>query len=115
MLITFGLFPLFLKFFFLLAIGHAVADYALQTEYMSRAKARKSEPQTWFWVLGAHALVHAGMVYLITGSTIFAFAEFTAHFVIDYFKSEGKYGYHTDQVLHYLCKVLWVGLMMFAL
>jgi hypothetical protein len=33
--------------------------------------------------------------------------ETVAHWVIDFGKSEGWYGFHLDQILHVVCKIAW--------
>jgi hypothetical protein len=33
-----------------------------------------------------------------------------AHWFIDDAKCRGKFGYHTDQILHVVCKVAWAAL-----
>lgn len=65
-----------LEMFFLLLIGHAVADFCLQTDWIARSKNRHAVPagydpklhgpqQTiWPYVLSAHALTHGGAVYV---------------------------------------------------
>jgi hypothetical protein len=104
--------------FFALAIGHAFADFALQSQFMAENKNRHLVPKDtdtgkpsgmWLHVLTAHCLVHAGLVWLILSSLTphawtYALAEFGLHWAIDFFKCEGKTSFNTDQTLHYLCK-----------
>lgn len=108
--------------FFALIIGHAVADFALQGEFLSVAKNRhakldaffggKQAPKgLWIHALGAHALIHAGAVWLITGSAVLGFLEFVLHWVIDFAKCEGWTSFRVDQALHLACKVAWVALL----
>ena len=99
-----GLFAIF----FLLMVGHAVADYALQSSELSETKRRAKNPGGWWMALGAHALIHGGAVTLVLGSPLLGFFEFVAHFCIDFGRCEGKYSYKVDQFLHVLCKVLWI-------
>lgn len=64
---------LFLKLFFALLIGHAILDFALQTEFMAVTKSRhrppaylgKSHLPMWPYTLTYHALVNAGAVYTL--------------------------------------------------
>lgn len=104
---------------FLLLAGHALADFALQSDSMAKGKNRhrKTHPPPgakyqpcWHYWLTAHALIHGGVVYLITQSLILGLAEFVSHWVIDFYKCENKYGIHTDQGLHIGCKFLWWAL-----
>ena len=107
---------------FALLIGHALADFSLQGEFLSTAKNRHAQlnaffdngnPPKWLWVhaLGAHSLIHAGAVWLITGSVVLGFLEFVLHWCIDFAKCEGWTSFRTDQALHILCKVAWAGLL----
>ncbi len=108
-----------MRIFFLLLVGHAVADFALQSEWMAKAKNRNSgqgasyvppgqTPQTfWPYVLTAHALIHGGATALATGIWWLGAAETVAHWTIDWFKCENKYGIHEDQAMHLACKVIW--------
>lgn len=101
--------------FFKLLIGHAVADFVLQSDTMARAKSRHSDfgksqgssfPQWYYW-LTAHALVHGGAVYLLTGSAVLGLIETLLHWAIDFAKQERWINFHQDQALHLLCKVLY--------
>lgn len=106
---------------FYLLVGHAIADFALQTDFIVRNKNRHTPityvppgqiPQIfWPYVLTAHALIHGGFVALATGSPILGVAETICHWVIDFGKCENKYGIHTDQLLHFLCKLLWLTII----
>ena len=100
--------------FFKLIIGHAFADFALQNDYVAQHKDRRygygdqgNYNPVWFWVLGAHALMHGGVVWAITGRADLALLETVWHAGIDFMKCEKWIGYHTDQSLHLLCKVVW--------
>jgi len=100
---------------FALVIGHALADYPLQGEFISVAKNRHADtkylfggknppPGLWVQILGAHALIHAGTVWLITGSVALAAIEAALHWIIDFAKCESWTTFSLDQVLHVLCK-----------
>lgn len=94
---------------FLLLAGHAVADYALQSDFMAAAKNHTTElgKTYWRWVLPSHGLIHAGFVYLVTASLALSLAEFVIHTLTDYLKCDGKIGFNTDQFIHAGCKVAW--------
>ena len=99
---------------FALLIGHALADYPLQGEFLAKAKNHKI-PITgvpWYQALGAHALIHAGVVWTITGFWWLGIVEFFAHSFIDYMKCDGKIGFNLDQSLHLICKVVYVIILM---
>lgn len=102
-----------IKLFFLLCIGHAFADYPMQSDFIANAKNHTTDLGRvfWKWVLPSHGLIHALPVYVVTDSFVLAVAEFICHSVIDYLKCDGKIGFNTDQLLHLGCKVLWVVLL----
>jgi len=104
------------RMLFALLIGHALADYPLQGAFLAKAKDRHSDSGAMFaekvapkglWVhaLSAHALVHAGAVWLITGSAFLGLVEFVLHWIIDFAKCERWTGFTTDQMLHVVCKI----------
>lgn len=111
---------------FALVIGHAIADFPLQGEFLSRGKNRHLPPppladggsspsRLWIYLMSAHALTHAGFVWFITGSALLGFAEFVIHFVIDTLKCEKVTGFELDQWLHIATKVVFVLLIWFGL
>lgn len=98
---------------FLLLVGHAVADYPLQGDFLAKAK-NPWQPIPgidWQIAMAAHCLIHAGAVWIITHSLPLAMAEFSLHFVIDVLKCAGKTSFSGDQILHVLCKILWTAIM----
>jgi hypothetical protein len=109
--------------FFALLITHAIGDFALQGSFLSQAKNRNADlsayfpsgpPRSLWWnALLAHALIHAGGVWLVTGYIVLAFAELFLHGLIDYAKCQNKISFATDQTLHRACKVVYVLLLFF--
>lgn len=107
-----------MELFFQLLIGHAVADFALQTKAIALGKNRHLPPYgippgqkqyaVWTHYLTAHALIHAGAVWLITYSVWFALAELVLHWLIDFVKCENWTNPHQDQLLHIACKLAYV-------
>lgn len=96
----------------MLFVGHAVADYALQSDFIAQAKNRHTQLGAMFWkhVLPAHSLIHGGFVAIITGYWWLGLLETIIHFVTDYLKCENKISLNTDQFVHYGCKVVWFGI-----
>lgn len=94
--------------FYLLA-AHALCDFPLQGDYLSRGKNHKQPlPGTPWWLpLAAHALIHGGAVALVTGNVFLGVCETALHATIDYFKCDGKIGYVEDQAAHVACKLGW--------
>jgi len=99
--------------FALLVAGHAVADYPLQGGFLARAKNRLAPiPGVPFYqALGAHAVMHGGMVGLITGSLTLGLAETAIHALIDDAKCAGRLTFNQDQAAHIACKALWCALI----
>jgi hypothetical protein len=95
--------------FVLLILGHFVADYPLQTDFVAKFKCRKAslEAVPWYYVMTGHCATHAVAVYLVTGSLLLALCELVAHWIIDVCKCEGWTNIHVDQALHVVCKVAW--------
>jgi hypothetical protein len=103
--------------FFLLMVGHFLADYPLQGEFLSTAKNRNTEVGKVFWLhaLTAHSMIHAGFVAVITGNLWLGLAEAIVHGITDFLKCEGKISLNTDQAIHTTCKLVWVGIAFYGL
>lgn len=97
-------------------VMHALADYPLQGDYIAKQKSRSSADSFSVWIiaLSAHCVIHAGGVWLISGSIAFAVAELILHGLIDIAKGEGKFGLVTDQLLHLACKVVYAPLLAYG-
>jgi Protein of unknown function (DUF3307) len=95
--------------FFALIIGHAVADYPLQGDFLAKGKNRHTAfPGIhWLWCMTMHSLIHAGAVWLITGMWVLGLAEFIAHFIVDCLKCEKINNFNEDQLAHILYKITW--------
>lgn len=115
-----------LTVFFALLIGHVLADYPLQGKFLSIAKNRHADASElfgdgvpprglWIHALTAHSLVHAGAVWLITGSLVLAVCELVLHWGIDFAKCEKWTNFTTDQALHVFCKAAFAVVVGFAL
>lgn len=85
-------------------IAHALCDYPLQGDWLSKAKNHKLDlvPGETIWplALASHAAIHAGAVKLVTGSWLLAAIEFIAHANIDHSKCDGDLTYNEDQLMH---------------
>ena len=103
-----------LQIFYALLIAPALFDYPLQGDFLSRNKNRHYKDENnnvkglWIHCLTSHSILHAGSVWLITGSFVIGIMEFALHWVIDFLKCEGITNFHTDQFLHVLCRILYV-------
>ena len=88
---------------------HALADYPLQGDFLSRAKSRVNPLPgvPWYQALGAHAAIHAGGVLLVTGDPLLFALEFIAHALIDDAKCRGRISFNVDQAAHVACKMVW--------
>lgn len=102
--------------FFAFLVVHTLADFPLQGDYLARQKVRKTATcrTDWLMALSAHSIIHAGGVWLLTGSLAFGVTEFALHWLIDLAKGEGKFGVVTDQALHLLCKLSYVLVIFYA-
>ncbi|UWQ30246.1 DUF3307 domain-containing protein [Leisingera sp. M523] len=98
----------------LLIFAHMLADYPLQGDFLSKAKNHTAPIPgvPWYQALVAHSAIHAGAVFLITGSVLLALAEFIVHAATDHAKCAGRISYNTDQAVHIGCKVLWVAFLL---
>lgn len=102
----------FFELFIMLAMGHCLADYPLQTDRMAVEKcAGKDVTLSWKWWLSAHAGVHGLVVGLITGIPALGLAEWMIHIAIDYGKCRHMYKLAADQGFHMLCKVAWAAIV----
>jgi hypothetical protein len=103
----------FLLVFCILLFFHFLADYPLQGPFIAQAKNHNTPvPHVpWYHILFAHAFIHAGFVFLVTGSAIAFVGELIAHFVIDNRKCAGELTFQQDQYAHFACKALWAGLL----
>ena len=101
--------------FFMLMVGFALADFALQGDAMAKGKNRNMKPSyvpdgqrcmpCWFFWMGAHGLIHGGTVYLVTGSLFLGMFETIMHFIIDCMKCENWTNPYQDQLLHFICRL----------
>lgn len=98
------------QLFAALIIGHAIADYPLQGDFLAKAKNHKDPiPGIDWWIaLTMHCLMHGGMVWAITGEFWLGVSEFAVHWYIDWLKCEGATSFKQDQAAHVACKVFWV-------
>jgi hypothetical protein len=98
---------------FYLMVGHAVADYPLQGEFLARAKNRNTEVGKihWPYALTAHGLIHGGAVAWVTGSVGLGICETMIHFLTDFWKCEGKLTLKQDQAIHVGCKLFYAALV----
>lgn len=111
----FNLHPI--QMFFWLVIGHFLADYPLQGDFLSQAKNPNTElGQKFGWrqALAAHSFIHAGFVALITGSVVLALWEALCHSMIDLRKCHGRITLNQDQTYHIACKVWWTAIIYFV-
>lgn len=99
-----------LGLFAALMVAHALADYPLQGDFLSKAKNRVAPIPgvPWQQALAAHSLIHAGAVALLTGYWWLGAAEFVTHWITDDLKCRGHLTFNQDQAIHTACKAVWV-------
>jgi hypothetical protein len=96
----------------LLLMAHFVCDFGLQSDRMAREKCPGCDTTLpWGWWMAAHASTHGLAVALLTGVTWLGVAEAAIHAWIDHRKCLGQISLTTDQILHLLCKGLWVAML----
>lgn len=99
---------------FLLLLGmHCLGDYALQGDFMAKAKNHRNcvPGVPWWTVLLSHGTIHAMFVGIITNCITLGMCEFVLHSFIDYMKNDEKISYNIDQALHIMCKAVWSTVM----
>lgn len=103
-----------IELFAALMVAHAVCDYPLQGDFLAKAKSRVAPIPgvPWWQALGAHSLIHAGAVALLTGVWWLGALEFIAHALTDDAKCRGRLTFNQDQAIHAACKVAWVVIWM---
>jgi hypothetical protein len=99
----------YITMLFMLMVGHALADFPLQGDFLSNAKNRRTHLGKVYWkhALPAHGLIHGGFVAIFTGVVWFGIAEAIFHAIIDYMKGEELIDHNTDQLMHIICKIGW--------
>ena len=107
-----------------LLIGHALADYALQSDSMINRKNPKwviqdvrivrSPYGPWWWTMLAHSAINGAFVSLLTGNIAYGMVETVLHFLLDWAKCLGKINAMEDQAGHILSKVLIAGAYTFV-
>ncbi len=93
----------------LLLLAHALCDYPLQGDFLSKAKNRTAPIPgvPWWQALGAHSVIHGGAVALITGLWWLAIPEVVIHWLTDDAKCHGRLTFNQDQAIHLTCKLAW--------
>ena len=96
---------------------HFLLDYPLQGDFLSKAKnpANPIPGVPWTQAMFAHCTLHGVGVALVTGVFWLGFVESLIHWVTDVAKCKGKISYHTDQFIHYGCKVVYALLLVTVL
>ena len=98
-----------------LLAAHALADYPLQGDFLSRAKNRTAAIPgvPWWQALGAHCVIHGAAVALLTGIGWLGLMETIIHWFTDDAKCRGKLTFNQDQAIHIGCKVLWLAIAVY--
>jgi len=93
-----------------LVVAHALADFPLQGSYLASKKIRSKADNFSEYIVAllAHSVIHAGAVWLVSGSLVLGMVEFVLHGIIDSAKGKGKYSILTDHILHLASKLSYV-------
>jgi hypothetical protein len=99
----------FVVLFFWLMVGHSLADYPLQGDFLAQGKNRHTEIGKVFWphAIFAHSMIHGGFVALFTGSIWLGLAEVAVHAITDLLKCDNWIGLRFDQTIHIVSKIAW--------
>jgi hypothetical protein len=104
--------PAALNLLLLLAMGHFLGDFALQSDRMALEKCPQARGVLpWGWWMAAHGGIHGFLVAVLTGVPLLGLAEWVAHVCIDLGKCRRLYRIGIDQALHLACKLIWVALV----
>ena len=97
-----------------LIAAHALADYPLQGDFLSKAKNRTAPIPgvPWWQALTAHAAIQGAAVAFLTGIWWLFLTEAVAHWLIDDAKCRGRISFNADQFLHLGCKAIWLAIWM---
>jgi hypothetical protein len=98
----------------LLLVGHALADYPLQGDFLAKAKFGTIPGIPGWYALATHSVIHAGFVLWFTDSVILAGVEFVAHYIIDTLKINNRINFMVDQALHIACKLGYVAVVLYV-
>jgi type IV secretory pathway VirB6-like protein len=103
----------FFQTLFVLWFGHFLGDFSLQNDFVAKAKnpIETPDPNIWITVMLAHCMIHAGVVFVITGVLWHALFVLFTHIAIDIAKCVGYLGkgsksFVFDQCLHFLVLLL---------
>lgn len=102
--------PVF-NLFLVLAMGHFVGDFGLQSDRMACEKCPgHGVTLGWGWWLLSHAAIHGFIVAVVTGVPLLGLAEVAIHCLIDLAKCRKVWNLAIDQAVHVGVKLLWAVL-----
>ena len=113
-----------LVLFWALLLGHALADFPLQGEFLAVGKDRHADLSAvtggntwpkgmWLYCLTIHSFIQATCVWVVTGSVVIRVIEFVLHWCIDLAPTAGCTHFSVDQGLHVACKAIY-AILFFA-
>lgn len=114
----------------MLVFSHYLCDFALQSSTMAKMKSKVDDigqkefnngmwrgqkyQLTWYYWLTAHAIIHGGVVYLLTGYVVLFWITMLTHFMIDYLKTNKLTNIHQDQGMHHAVILLEVLIVLWS-
>lgn len=96
---------LMLLLFMKMLLIHWLMDYPLQGDFLSRAKALG--PLRRYHLI-AHAGMHGCAIAWLLSNPWIGLAEWLAHTITDELKVRNIISFQVDQLIHVLCKIMWV-------
>lgn len=98
-----------ISLFFALVFFHFLFDYALQGDFLAKAK-NSSNPipgVPWYHAMFAHTFMHGAAVTFVTGMWTLGLLEMLVHWFTDHMKCNNKLTFNQDQAIHIICKLVW--------
>lgn len=87
-----------------LLLLHWLFDYPLQG-WLAEAKLKGPNPR---YHLIAHAGMHGCAVAWLLGNPWIGLAEWVLHAITDVLKCRNIISFQTDQIIHIICKLIWL-------
>lgn len=101
---------------FWLVVGHVMADFPLQGDFLAKAKNHRTAIAgiPWWLCLAAHTIICGAGVALVLGP-FWGMVEAVVHYFVDYAKNEGWFGggekaFVTDQAIHLVCRLVYAAI-----
>lgn len=85
----------------ILIFSHLIGDYVLQTDFIAKTKSNN------IYHLLVHCLLYIVPFYLFFGLDFRLLIILISHIITDLLKAKEKINYFTDQLIHYVCLLIY--------